>query len=130
MDADQRRGEGDRLAPAADLDAARAPGIRAREVVDDDRRTSRAGDVTELLRALELVAADVDRVAHGVVDPRDGDDVRRAVGPHGREPAELPPAAQIGQFGCPEDAHRGLVWTASKPTLAPRAASTSCATAS
>ena len=56
--------------------------------------------------ALELVAADVDRVAHGVVDPGDRDDVRGAVGADGRDPAELAAARQVAELGVPEDAQR------------------------
>ena len=81
VDADQRGGQPDRLAAPADLDPARVPRVRAREVVDHDRGPRGAGDVAELLRLLERGAADVDRVAHRVVDPRDRDDVRRAVPP-------------------------------------------------
>src|SRR4051794_11448352 len=60
MDADQGRGEGDRLAPPADLDGPRTPGVRALQVVDDDRCSPRARDVAELLGPLELTAPDVD----------------------------------------------------------------------
>ena len=58
MDADQWRWFHDRLGPAPDLDAARVPGVRARQVVDHDRRTPRPGHVAELLRALEVVPAE------------------------------------------------------------------------
>src|SRR4051812_20415981 len=54
MDADERRRQRDRLPPPADLDPPRAPRLRAREVVDDDRRAARPGDVAELLGPLEL----------------------------------------------------------------------------
>jgi drug/metabolite transporter (DMT)-like permease len=105
MDADQRRGHRDRLAAPAHLDPPRMPRVDAREVVDHDRRPPAAGDVAELLGVLELVPADVDRVARRVVDPGDRDDVRRAVGADRREPPELPPAGQVPQLGLPEDAH-------------------------
>src|SRR4051794_14224687 len=99
-DADQRRRELDRLAATADLDAARVPRVGAPEIVDHDRRPSRARYVAELLRALELVAADLDRVARRVVDPSDGHDVRRAVGAHGGDPAELAPARHVLALRC------------------------------
>jgi hypothetical protein len=51
--------------------------------------------VAKLLRSLELAAANVDRVARGVVDPRHRPDVRRAVRADRRDPSELPPAGQV-----------------------------------
>src|SRR5689334_7289202 len=105
MDADQRRRERDRLAAPADLDPARAPLVVAADVVDDDRHPPAAPHVAELLRQLELVAADVDRVPRRVVDPCDGDDVRRSVAPDGREPPELAPADHVRQLGLCEHAH-------------------------
>src|SRR5919198_1188822 len=83
MDADQRRRQRDRLAAPADLDAARMPGIRARQVVDHDRGAARPSHVAELLRPLELEAADVD-------------------------PPELTPARQIAELGLGEDAHTAI----------------------
>src|SRR5262249_28092186 len=62
-------------------------------------------DVAELLRQLELVAADVDRVAGRVVDEGDGDDVRRAVGADRRDPPELAAAGHVGELARGEDAH-------------------------
>ena len=82
-------------AAPADLDPARPPRVRAREVVDHDRGPPGPGHVAELLGQLELVAADVDRLADGVVEERDRDDVRRAVRADGREPAQLPPTDEI-----------------------------------
>src|SRR4051812_33157808 len=106
MDPDQRRRERNRLTPTADLDPARMPLAGVAEIVDHDRGASGAGDVAELLGQLELVAADVDRVARGVVDPGDRDDVRGAVGADRREPSELPAAGEVPDLGLPEDAHR------------------------
>jgi hypothetical protein len=106
VDADQRRRHRDRLGPAADLDPARVPGVGAREVVDDDRRAAGACGVAKLLGQLELVAADVDGVARGVVEKGDRDHVRRAVGADRREAAELPAARQVGALGVGEHAHR------------------------
>src|SRR5689334_25397020 len=59
MDADQRRRECDRLSAPADLDPPRPPLVVAADVVDDDRHPPAAPHVAELLRQLELVAADV-----------------------------------------------------------------------
>src|SRR4051794_24188029 len=108
MDADQRRRECDRLAPPTDLDPARMPLIGVAEIIDHDRGASGAGDVAELLGQRELVAADVDRVAGGVVDPCDRDDVRGAVGADRREPPELPASREVAQLGLTEDGHRTL----------------------
>jgi hypothetical protein len=63
MDPDQRAGLLDRLGAPAYLDRAGTPRVDAGQVVDDDRRAARAGDVAELLRAREVAPADVDRVA-------------------------------------------------------------------
>src|SRR3954471_1680029 len=79
MDPDQRRRQRDRLAAPADLDPARTPRVCACEIVDHDRGSPGPGHVSKLLRPLELVASDVDRVARRVVDPPDWDPVRRAV---------------------------------------------------
>ena len=79
----------------ADLDPTRSPGVDALEVVDHDRRSPRADDVTELLRPLELVTADVDRVAGGVVDPSDRDHMGGTVRADGRDPTQLPAAPQV-----------------------------------
>ena len=104
VDPDQRRRQRDRLAPPADLDPARVPRVGARQVVDHDRGASGPLHVAELLRRGELIAPDVDRVAHGVVDPRDRDDVRRPIRADRRDPPELPPPGQVAKLGLPEDA--------------------------
>src|SRR3954452_24574731 len=101
MDADQRRRERDRLAPPTDLDPARMPLAGVAEIVDHGRGASGAGDVTELLGPLELVSADVDRAARGVVHPGDRDDVRSAVGADRREPSVLPTAGEVPDLGLP-----------------------------
>jgi hypothetical protein len=106
VDPDQRRRQRDRLAAPADLDPARVPRVRARQVVDHDRGPARRGDVAELLRPLQLVAADVDRVAHGVVDERHRGHVRRAVRADGGDPPELAPARHVVELELPEHAHR------------------------
>ena len=49
----------------------------------------------------QLGAADVDRVARRVVDPRDRHHVRRAIRAHRRDPSELPPAGQVAQHQRP-----------------------------
>ena len=104
VDPDQRRRQRDRLAAPADLDPARHPRVRAREVVDHDRGPPAPRDVAELLGPLELVAADVDRVPHRVVDIRHRDHVRRAVRPDRREPPELLPAGEVADLGLAEHA--------------------------
>jgi hypothetical protein len=68
-----------------------------------DQAENRVGEVkeiyaTNLLRRLQLVPADIDRVARGVVDPADGDDVRRAFGAGRCEPTQLPSAGQVANF--------------------------------
>jgi hypothetical protein len=64
------------------------------------------GHVAKLLRALEPLASDVDRVAGRVVDPRDRDHVRRSVRANCRDASELPPAGQVLELALSEDAHR------------------------
>src|SRR4051794_9538301 len=108
MDPDQRLISLKGLRPAADLDPTRHPGVRARQVIDHDRRTAAPASIPELLGALEVHAADIDRVVGGVVGPADGDDVRRPVFADRRDPAEplRPLLAQILEFMSSEDAHR------------------------
>src|SRR6516225_1181776 len=105
MDPDQRCGQRDRLSPAADLDPPRLPRIRALNVVDHDRGSPGTGDVPELLRSLQLNAADLDRIPGRVVDPPDGDHMRRAVRANRRYPGELAPAGEIAKLGVREDTH-------------------------
>src|SRR3954447_22931047 len=107
MDADQRRRQRHRLTAPAALDPPGMPGMGARQVIDHDRRAATARDVAELLRQLELVAADVDRVMRGVVDPRHRHHVRRPVTPDRGDPPELTPAGHVRELGLREHAHQG-----------------------
>src|SRR5919201_2168188 len=106
MDPDQSRRQRNRLAAPTDLDPARTPRVCACQIVDHDRGSPGPGHVAELLRPFELAAADVDRVARGVVDPCDRDHVRGAVRADRRDPSELPPAGEVLKLGLPEDTHR------------------------
>src|SRR3954464_3800129 len=105
MDADQRRRQRNRLAAPANLDPARTPRVSAGQIVDDNGDSPSPGHVAELLRPLELVTADVDRVARRVVDPRHRDHVGRAVRADRGDPSELLPARQVFKLGFREDAH-------------------------
>jgi hypothetical protein len=88
---------------------ARAPGVGAREVVDHDRGAAAASDVAELLRAIELVAAHIDRILLGVVPPHaDGNDVRRPILSDRGDPRQ-PPLAQVRELTIGEDAHFSMV---------------------
>jgi len=83
----------------------RVPRIRALKVVDHDRRSARAGDVPELLRLLQLDAADLDRIACRVVDPSNRHHVRGAVRANRRNPSELMAAGEVAKLGVGEHAH-------------------------
>jgi hypothetical protein len=68
-------------------------------VVDDDRGASGPLGVAELLRALEGMSPDVDRVVLGVVRPHaDWNDVRRAVLADSRDPSETALAGQVAEL--------------------------------
>src|SRR5712692_9942394 len=77
MDADQCVGAVDSIGVAADLNAARLPGWQ--HVVNDDRRSSGAGNIAKLLGSGEVSPAHVNRRQFGVIRPADRRDVRHAV---------------------------------------------------
>src|SRR5436190_21064333 len=102
---DQRPGSVQCLGAASHLDPARAPGVHAGQVVDDDRGAPGALDVAVLLGALEVAAADLDRVGLRVVAPADRDHVRRSVLADRCEAPEAPVAVQIFELRVAELAH-------------------------
>ena len=108
-DADQRSGLLDRLRATADRDPSRPPRIRAREVVEDERRAPAPLDVAVLLRPREVVPADVDRVTLRVVALHPHrHHVGRAVPADGRDAGQPPLPGHVGELPFGEDAHLQL----------------------
>src|SRR5690242_1897697 len=105
MNPDQRIRSLDGLGVTPHLDTARAPWVRAREIVDDDRGPPRALDVTVLLRSREIVTADLDRVALCVVTKADRDHVWGSVLPDRGQAAEPAFAGQVVALDLTEGAH-------------------------
>src|SRR5579872_3733237 len=58
VDTDHGLGRFDYLGPAANLNSAGSPRVRAREIVDDQRRAAAPSDVAKLLRLREFASAD------------------------------------------------------------------------
>ena len=71
---------GDDLRVAPDLEAAHAPWVDRRDVVNDERCPAVLGDVTKLAAGREPVAVDVEGVELGVVGEPDRVDLKGSVG--------------------------------------------------
>lgn len=79
---------GDCFGVTAELDAARRPRVRRRQIIDDECHSRLTLDVVEFLTASEAVATYVDRAESLVDEEADRTHLRRAVWPDRRQPPQ------------------------------------------